>query len=181
MRTIPKKIVLIVLLTVVPMLTFAQSVFDKYEDMDDVSTVVVTKKAFELMGRIGGEAQEAQEFKEMVLNLTNLTVYSTESKSIALKMQNDVKSFLRSSKMSELVRVKDKDANVKIFIREGKDSDHVSELFMFINSLKSVNIDGREPKAVVVSLTGNIDLNKISEITNKLNIPGGEHLKNAKH
>lgn len=83
--------------------------------------------------------------------------------------------------MSELIRIKDKEANVKIFIREGKDEDHVSELFMFVNSLKTVKIDGRTPKAIVVSLTGNIDLNKISKLTDEFNIPGGKHLKKAKH
>ena len=175
-----KNLAIILLLTIAPIFGFAQSsVFDKYEDMDDVSTVVVTKQAFKLMGKIGGDTPEVQEYKEMVMNLNNLTVYTTESTQTALKMKNDVKSFLNSSKLSELVRIKDKDANVKIFIREGKDEDHVSELFMFINNLKSVDIDGRNPKAVVVSLTGNIDLNKISELTNKLNIPGGKHLEKA--
>lgn len=176
-----KKLAILFVLTIAPMFAFSQSVFEKYEDMDDVSTVVVTKQLFKLMGKVSSDSPEVREYKEMILGLDNLTVYTTENLGIAEKMKNDVKSFLKSSKMSELIRIKDKEANVKIFIREGKDEDHVSELFMFVNSLKTVKIDGRTPKAIVVSLTGNIDLNKISKLTDEFNIPGGKHLKKAKH
>lgn len=176
-----KKLTIILLLTVIPMLTFAQSLFDKYDDMDDVSTVVVTKHAFKLMSKIAGNSADVQEYKKMVLGLDNLTVYTTEKDAIALMMKKDVKSFLKNSKMSELIRVKDKEANVTIYIREGKDEDHVSEFFMFIDSFKKVDLNGRNPKAVVLSITGDINLNKISELTSKMNIPGGEHLKKATH
>jgi hypothetical protein len=33
---------------------------------------------------------------------------------------------------------------------------------------------------VVVSLTGDINLNEISKLTDKMNIPGGEHLDKKK-
>lgn len=37
--------------------------------------------------------------------------------------------------MEELMRVKDKDANVKFYIRQGKDADHVKELLMFVDGI----------------------------------------------
>ena len=176
-----KKLAIVLLIAITPIFSFAQSsLFEKYEDMDDVSTVVVTKHMFRLMSKIAGDNEEAKEYKDMVLGLNNLTVYTTENDGIALNMKKDAKMFLQNAKMFELVRVKDKEANVKIYAREGKDEDHVSELFMFISAVKNVAIDGRNPKAVIVSFTGDIDLNKISEISNKFNIPGGKHLKNAK-
>jgi len=172
------KIIIVILLAIAPMFAFGQSMFDKYEDMDDVSTVVVTKQAFKLMGKIGGDTAEAREYVSMVQNLNNLTVYSSENKAIALKMAADVKKYLKSAKLSELVRIKDKDGNVKIYIKEGIDDDHVSELFMFVNNLNiDIDVNGRKPSAVIVSLTGNIDLNRIADLTEKMNIPGGKHLK----
>lgn len=162
-------------------LTFAQnSMFEKYEDLDDVSTVVVTKHAFKLMGKVSSDSSEAKSYKEMVTNLDYLAVYTTENSKIAADMISDIKKYLKSTKLSELMRIKDKDANVKIFVKEGKDEDHVSELFMYITNLKNkVDINGRKPEVVIVSLTGNIDLNKISELTDKMNIPGGNELKKA--
>jgi hypothetical protein len=149
--------------------------------MDDVSTVVVSKKAFELMVKMGGESEDAKEYIDMVKNLNSLRVFATENASIAADMRSKVNSYLKSSKLSELMRVKDKEGNVKIYIREGKDADHVSELFMFVEGI-SQHMAGeeRKPEAVIVTITGDIDLNRISELTSKMNIQGGEHLKNVK-
>ena len=69
------------------------------------------------------------------------------------------------------MRIKDKDANVKFYVREGKDSDHVSELLMFVTELKNVEAEGRKFETVVLSLTGDIDLNQISTIADKMNLP----------
>ncbi len=178
-----KKIVIGFMLAMLPLFTFSQSVFDKFEEMDDVSVVNVNKRAFDLLKKVSvsGESKEAQEYIDMVGNLDNLRVLATENASIAAKMKMEVNKYLKSSKLSELMRVKDKEGNVKIYIKEGKDADHVSELFMFIEGMSaSMGGDDRKPEAVIVSITGNIDLNKISELTNQMDIPGGKHLKNAK-
>ena len=171
------------MLAMLPLFTFAQSSFDEFEDMEDVSTVVVTKKAFELMAKfdVSSESPEAKEYMNMIQNLNSLRVFATENAGIASKMKAKVNSYLKSSKLSELMRVKDKDGNVKIYIKEGRDADHVSELFMFVEGIsKHMGGEERKPEAVIVSITGDIDLNKISELTSKMNIQGGEHLKNVK-
>ena len=71
------------------------------------------------------------------------------------------------------MRIKDKDANVKFYIKSGKDDDHVSELLMFVTGMKNVDvdIDGRKFETVLLSLTGDIDLNKINSLTKKMNLP----------
>ena len=86
-------------------------------------------------------------------------------------MKASVDSYLSSSKMEELMRVKDKEANVKFYIKDGKDADHVSELLMFVTGMKNVEADGRKFETVILSLTGDIDLNKISSLTKKMNLP----------
>ena len=47
---------------------------------------------------------------------------------------------------------------------------------------EKIEINGKERKieTVVVSMTGDIDLNEISKLTSKMNIPGGEHLDKKK-
>ena len=173
-----KKLMLALMIAILPMFTFAQSIFDKFEDMDDVSTVVVTKKAFDLMVKMGGTSEDAKEYVNMISNLNNLRVLATENVTIAADMKAKVDTYLKSSKLSELMRVKDKEGNVRIYIKEGKDADHVSELFMFVEGMgQHMGGEERKPEAVIVSITGDIDLNKISELTSKMNIQGGEHLK----
>jgi len=178
-----KKIILIIAIAIIPFLGNAQtSVFDKFDGNDEVTTISVSKKAFQLMAKFGGSSDEAQEYANMVKNIDGLKVFTTENKSIATDMQKTVLKYLKSSNLSELLRVNDKDANVRIYIKEGKDDDHVKELLMFVNGLGKNfnNKDDRQPEAVILSLVGDIDLNKIAELTEQLNISGAEHLKEAK-
>ncbi|WP_232829157.1 DUF4252 domain-containing protein [Aureibaculum luteum] len=176
-----KNLIIALALVIAPLATFAQSTFDNFADMDDVSVVTVNKKMFELMGKVAGETDDAKEYISLVSGLNSLRVLATENVSIAAEMKAKVASYLKSSKLSELMSVKDKEGNVKIYIREGKDADHVKELFMFIDGI-STNMGGadRDAKAVIVSITGDIDLNKISKLTEQMNIQGGEHLKDVK-
>ncbi len=168
-----RKYILIVLMALVPLAGFSQSLFDKFEDLDDVTSVVVNKSMFNLLAKIDVEVDdpEAQDFMDIASSLKSLKVFTTENKKIGDDMKFSVDSYLKSSKMEELMRVKDKDANVKFYIKEGKDADHVSELLMFVTGMKNVEADGRKFETVILSLTGDIDLNKISSLTKKMNLP----------
>ncbi|PKP13130.1 MAG: DUF4252 domain-containing protein [Bacteroidetes bacterium HGW-Bacteroidetes-3] len=170
-----KKIIFIIALTILPFTNYAQiSIFDKFEDMDDVTSVIVNKEAFKMLSKFKGSSPEAKEYAAMVENLESLKVFTTESTTIANQMNEVVTKYLKTSKLVELMRIKDKAANVKIYIRPGKDDNHVSELLMFVNDMTN----SANKQAVVLSLTGEIDLNKISEIT-EAHIPNsGKQLKN---
>lgn len=170
-----KKIIFIIALAIIPFTNYAQvSIFDKFEAMDDVTSVIVNKEAFKMMSKFKGNSPESKAYGEMVQNLESLKVFTTESTAIANQMDEVVSKYLKTSKLVELMRVKDKDANVKIYIRPGKDDSHVSELLMFVNDMTNK----ANKQAVVLSLTGEIDLNKVSEIT-EAHIPNSsKQLKN---
>lgn len=170
-----KKIIFIIALAFLPFTNYAQvSIFDKFEDMEDVTSVIVNKEAFKMMSKFKGNSPESKAYVEMVQDLESLKVFTTESSAIALQMDEVVSKYLKTSKLVELMRIKDKDANVKIYIRPGKDDSHVSELLMFVNDLKNKS----DKQAVVLSLTGEIDLNKVSEITDAHIPNSSKHLKN---
>ncbi|WP_299432405.1 DUF4252 domain-containing protein [uncultured Maribacter sp.] len=176
-----RKFSLVVAIVLVPFFGLAQSMFDKYENMDKVGTVVVNKGMINLVSKIGSmtDDPEAQDFAEVAKGIKGIKVFITEDKSVSADMTSTVKKYLRKSSMEELMRVKDKDVNVKFYIKEGKDEDHVRELLMFVSGMKNMDIDvhGRKFETVLVSMTGNIDLNKIGAITNKMNLP--KELNNA--
>ncbi|MER3316779.1 MAG: DUF4252 domain-containing protein [Allomuricauda sp.] len=168
-----KKYILIVVMALLPLAGFSQSVFDKFEDLDDVTTVIVNKSMFNLLAKIDVEVDdpEARDFMEIASSLKSLKVFTTENKSIGDDMKASVDSYLRSAKMEELMRIKDKDANVKFYIKEGKDADHVSELLMFVTGMSEIEANGHRFETVILSLTGDIDLNNISSLTKKMNLP----------
>jgi len=160
-----KKLVLLLAIVALPITTYAQSVFDKFEDMDDVTTVVVTKEAFKMLAQFKAGGEEGEEYFDMVKGLTSFRVFTTENSDIAKQMGNVVDGYLKSSKLVELMRVKDKEANVKVYIRQGKDESRVQELLMYVSDLGNMNVQGRNQEAVILSLTGDIDLSKIAKLT----------------
>jgi hypothetical protein len=118
---------------------------------------------------------------DMVKSITSFRTIVTDNAAISADVSKWVKS--RSSALEELMEVKDDGTEVKFYVKEGKDADHVKELLIFVNGLDKVmddkiEINGKTRKieTVVVSLTGDIDLNEISKLTDKMNIPGGKHL-----
>ena len=174
-----KKYILILLVAVLPASGFAQSMFDKYEERDDVTSVVISKGMFKMIAKMGRSVDdpEAKEVMDIMKNLTGLRVFTTDNPNTGKEMKASVDKYLKSTRLDELMRIKDKDANVKFYVREGKDSDHVSELLMFVTELKNVEAEGRKFETVVLSLTGDIDLNQISTIADKMNLP--EEVKEA--
>ena len=170
-----KKIFIIFILTLVPLTGFSQSLFDKYEDLDNVTSVVVNKSMFNLLSKIDVEVDdpEAKDFMDIAQSVNSLKVFTTDDKDVGADMLVSVNKYLKSESLEELMRIKDKDANVKFYIKSGKDDDHVSELLMFVTGMKNVDvdIDGRKFETVLLSLTGDIDLNKINSLTKKMNLP----------
>ncbi len=170
-----KKITLILAVALLPLAGFSQSIFDKYEDMDKVGAVIVNKGMIDLLTTIGSldNDEDAKDFVEMAQGIKGIKVFITEDKGIADDMSKTVKKYLKSSSLEELMRVKDKDVNVKFYIKNGKNKDHVTELLMFVSGMKNMDVDvhGRKFETVLVSMTGDIDLNKIGALTKKMNLP----------
>ncbi len=168
-----KKTLIVLVLSILPYVGFSQSLFDKYEDLDNVTSVVVNKSMFNLLSKIDVEVDdpEAKDFMDIARSVNSLKVFTTEDKAVGADMLLSVNKYLKSASLEELMRIKDKDANVKFYIKSGKDDDHVSELLMFVTGMKDVDVDGRKFETVLLSLTGDIDLNKINSLTKKMNLP----------
>ncbi|WP_046744765.1 DUF4252 domain-containing protein [Kordia zhangzhouensis] len=175
-----KKIVLVVMLLAVPVLTFGQNIFDKYADSDDVTYVSIKPKMFKMLATMGVDSNDpdAQDFLKMVNSMKSLKTLATDNANISAELQRWVNG--RASELEELMEVRDGDTRMKFYVKEGKDETHVKELLMYITGIEDkVKMKERNINTVVVSLTGDIDLTQISKLTSKMDIPGGEHLKDV--
>ena len=183
-----KLIVLLVAIMLLPLTGMAQKdVFEKYSDNPDVTYVSIKPKMFQMIAKMGINVDdaEARAYMDMVKSITSFKTIVTDSKLISADISNWVSS--RSGGLEELMEVKDDGSEVKFYVKEGKDADHVKELLIFVNGIDKmmddkIEINGKERKieTVVVSMTGDIDLNEISKLTDKMNIPGGNHLDKKK-
>jgi len=178
-----KKQIIVTLLAFLPIVSFGQDIFDKYEDSDQVTFVAMQPKMFQMLGKmsVSSDDPEAENFFKLVNSITSFKVITTENSGISKDIDSWVTTRLKGSAYEELMRVKDGDSNVKFYVKEGKDDDHVKELLMFVTGLKEANIDidGRKLETVLLSLTGDINLQEIAKLTDKMDLPGGKQLKKA--
>ncbi|WP_136481857.1 DUF4252 domain-containing protein [Cognatitamlana onchidii] len=184
-----RMLVLVLAIMLMPIIGMAQSdIFEKYNDDPDVTYVSIKPKMFQMIAKMGISVDdaEAQAYMDMVKSITSFKTIVTDNKAISEDISKWVSS--RSSSLEELMEVRDDGTDVKFYVKEGKDADHVKELLIFVNGIdKAMNGEGveingetRKIETVVVSLTGDIDLNEISKLTDKMNIPGGKHLEKNK-
>lgn len=184
-----KNLILAIAFVFTSAFSFAQGIFDKFEDNDAVTSVVINQKMFKMLATMGVdiEDQEWQQYVDMANSITSFKVFTTDDVAISADMNTTVKRYLKTSDLEELMRIKDGEQTVFFYVKEGKDENHVKELLMFVNGLKdltkgqNIEINGkkREVETVVLSLTGDIDLRQISKLTNQMNIPGGKQLEKA--
>jgi hypothetical protein len=173
-----KKLYVLIAFILLPNLFFAQqTVFDKFDGLDNVTSVLVTKKMFQMMGNVKMDAndKEMQKFISLTKKLDNLKVFTTSKPKIKADLKATSEKYIASAGLEELMRVKDGTQSIRISVKSaGKDSQ-IRELLMVIEDSGSGN------ETVLMSLTGNFDLNELSVLTDKMNLPGGNVLnKTAK-
>ncbi len=171
-----KKLLIAAAILMAPFLAQAQNAFDSFENEKDVTSVVVTKNMFKLLSKmdLNSSDPDAQEYLNLVNNLDNIKIYTTDNKNVATKMDAAVSKYVgdSSGKLGELMRVKDENQNIKFYSKDGKSENFVSELLMLFQG----NVDGKN-MTVIMTMTGNIDLKKISQLTKDLKVPGSDKMK----
>ena len=88
-------------------------------------------------------------------------------------MKSASEKYLKSAGLEELMRVNDNGKNIKILVKSGTKDSQIKELLMFIEGSAKGN------QTVLMSLTGDFDINEISTLTNRMNIPGGDACANS--
>lgn len=159
-----KKLFVTILLALMPTLFYGQTVFDKYDGQDEVTSVIVNKKMFQMMGNVKNTDKEAQQYLALVKKLDNLKVFTTSNAKFAADMKGTSDKYIKSARLEELMRVNDKGQNIKIMVKSGATETKVKELLMFIEG-------GKGQETVLMSLTGDFDLNDLSTIAEKMNLP----------
>lgn len=160
-----KKILVLIAFVVAPMVTNAQSFFETLEDMEGVDVVVVTKDAFELISKfknVNIDDNEGMKVFKMIQDLKEFKMFSTDNTDVANKMGSMVNIAIKKQNLTELMRIKENDSQVKIYVKASKNKDYVSEVLMFVKGISQKT--NKMSEAMIISLTGNIDINKMSEL-----------------
>ena len=183
-----KKTLILILLIITSSWLSGQSIFERYANNDDVTLVSISPNMFKMLGQmsLNLDDPEAQEYLEMVTSIKNFKVLVSSDQGISNEMLNWVNQQVLKQDLDELVSIKDQVTDITFYVKEGKKKDYVEQLLMYVNEKvdsdiekSNFNIKDNEIKAIVMLLEGNINLNKISKLTDQMNLPGGDLLRKA--
>lgn len=154
---------------------FAQSAFDKFDGREEVTSIIVNKKMFDLMSKVKVDVsdKESQNYLNLIRKLDNLKVFTTINVRVTAEMKSLTEDYSKTAGLDELMRVNDSGQNIKIFVKSGGTEDQIKELLMFIEGA------AKDSQTILMLLTGDFTLNEIPVLTDKMKIPGGNFLKNV--
>ena len=134
----------------------------------------MTSEMFKLLADIDFESTdpEVKRYIQLIENLEDIKVLTTQDASISKKMEADVNSYLSSASMSKLMSFKDDGKEVNFYSKPGSKKGAVSQLFMFLKGMEE-----GEPITVIMSITGDIDLKEVSKLAQDLEVPGADQLE----
>jgi alpha-acetolactate decarboxylase len=170
-----RKSIVVFVIMLLPTFFFGQAAFDKFDGQDDVTSIIVNKKMFQMMVsfKTDNKDKDNQQYLDLIKKLDNLKVFTTNSTRVSAEMKTTSEKYMKSAGLEELMRVNDNGKNIKISVRSGAKDSQIKELLMFMEGSSKGN------QTVLMSLTGDFDLNEISVLTDKMRIPGGDELKKA--
>ena len=143
--------------------------FNKYQNDEAFSQVNVSSKMFGLFTNMKIESKDDQEVLDAISKIKGLRVLAKEDARNARELYKEALSLIPAKDFEELMSVRDKDKDMKFFIKEA--GGKISELVM---------IAGGNESFMVLSLYGEIDLKQVSKIGSKMNVDGLKNLENLK-
>ena len=109
-----KKIILSVLFALSVNTILAQSVFDKFDDQEGITAVVVNKKMFSLLSKMEVKDKESEQYVSLIRKLENLKVYVTQSSKKASDMKLVSDNYIKSAMLEELIKINQELSPIKI-------------------------------------------------------------------
>lgn len=141
--------------------------FNKYEGDESFSQVSVSSKMFGLFTKMDAETAEDKEVLDAISKLKGLKILAKQDARDARELYKEAFSLIPVKEYEELMSVRDKDKDMKFYIKENKGGT-ISELLMVM---------GGNTEFMVLSLFGEIDLKQISRIGKKMDVKGLENLE----
>jgi len=126
--------------------------FDRYADTDGVTTVYISKSLLKMMPDV---KTEGLDIKGISNKLETIRILTTENKSIAEKLKNDISKKLRPEEYEEMLKVNEGKEKTMIYMKSGDKE---------INEFLIINQESREIN--IIQIIGKITPNDIQKIVN---------------
>ncbi len=168
-----KKVLITLLVAFASSSFYGQTVFDQFDGQEEIVSVLVNKKMFELMSKVKVDTsdKETQQYLKLIQNLDNLKVFSTTNTKAARDMKSVADTYIKSAALEELRKVNENGKQITIDVKSGGNNQLKEFLMFIVDNTNGIN------RSVLMSLTGTFSLSDIPVLTDKMQIPGGTELK----
>lgn len=151
-----KKIIFtIVFIFAVTIVSAQKNPFDKFTDMDGVTSVYISKNMMSLFPKDSNQ-YGGVDVGNFVDKLSSILILTTENQKVGKEMLSLANSRIKENNYELLMRVKSDDGELVNFFMKGK-PDNIQELIMIV--------DGNDDESVIMQFLGNFKLQDVQQMT----------------
>lgn len=137
----------------------AKSIYNKYSDAKNVSTVYVSPAMLSMMGDKGTKIDGKIDIAPFVNSLSGIYVIDSENKSINKSLEADVKNLVNSGKYELMMEAKDDGEMVRIYtVSEGDFVTSFVLLAVESDECTFISMDGKISKDDMRKLAGQMNM-----------------------
>jgi hypothetical protein len=127
---------------------------------------------FDLMSKVKLDTsdKETLQYMSLIKKIDYLRVCRTQNERISLQMRLTAEKYAKSSGLEELLSTIEGGKRVRILGKQGVSENQLKELLLFVEGSKTDD-------TVLMSITGDFDLNEVPALTDKMKIPGSAELR----
>ena len=179
-----KKVFYCFLLTL-PNLIVGQSIFEKYQNNNEVTTINISPKMFQLLGRmsIPDDDSESKELIKIVNGIRSFKVLITSSSDIIKEIERSVESISKKESLDEIVKLSEETIEIILYGKLGKQESELKTLLMFSyassSETKKTVTKIKKSEGLLLQVKGEISLESFSKLINRMNLPGSNQFKKA--
>lgn len=146
--------IITLLLSLCSLMSYAQeSFFDKFADMDGVTSVYISKAMLSMMPNM---KTEGINIGEVAGKLDNIQILSCEKADLIPKIKKEIEYINPKNGYEELMRVNDAGDKTTIYLKKDKNGKK-----------EFVLLSGEKKEFTIVVITGDLSLQEIQRIVNK--------------
>lgn len=143
--------------------------YDKYSGQEGYTSVYISKYMFDMFRNDEANVQTTEQMDQIMNKLNCIKMLVTDddpATPVPVNLYTEIMKIIPSSPYKEIMMVKEKDQDIKFFVREEKGK--VAELLMVI---------GGKNESVLISIQGDIDMKNISKLAKSMDIEGMDNLE----
>lgn len=162
---------------------FAQDIFEKFYNYEDVTLVSLNDQLFKIIAsmQLDLDTPADEEIYDIIGSIRSFNLIESRNDKVNIELKKWLNNCVDDGYV-ELMNIRDSDSDVRFYVKQGDYQNTFEQFVMYVSNMDNfpgIPKEIQTLETVVFSLEGNIDINQISEIANRLDFPGSDIIKES--